>query len=96
MKLASVRLLTGVTFSVIAMVTGCATVTNDDFSVGKVLLIVVDSNVVVVLGVVVVVVVVVLVVVLYFQPGEGVAERSSSQGGRGLGVEVDTGTGLQV
>ena len=35
-------------------------------------------------------------VVLYFQSGEGVADRSSSHGGLGFVVEVLTGTGLQV
>ena len=50
----------------------------------------------VVLVVVVVLVVLVEVVVLYFQSGEGVADKSSNQGGLGLTVDVLTGTGLQV
>jgi len=34
--------------------------------------------------------------VVSFQSLEGVADRSSSQGGSGLGVELTTGTRLQV
>ena len=45
---------------------------------------------------VVVVVVVVTAVVLYFHSVLGVAERSSSQGGLGLGVVVEAGTLRQV
>lgn len=45
---------------------------------------------------VVVVVVVVTAVVLYFHSVLGVAERSSSQGGLGLGVVVEAGTLTQV
>ena len=45
---------------------------------------------------VVVVVVVVTAVVLYFHSVLGVAERSSSQGGLGLGVVVEAGTFTQV